>query len=158
VGELVERFREYVSTLSEEGEQLHEVTERDLQVALVVMLVQVLRADMEIKEEELEAVIGAVQEILGLDREEATELMRLAAHSARDSEGMRQAVVRLDRHLTRGQRLQLLEWLWRVAIADAEILAQEEYLIRKVSELLGLTTADIIEAKVRALEAFGSAG
>jgi uncharacterized tellurite resistance protein B-like protein len=158
VGELVERFREYVSTLSEEGQQLHEVTERDLQVALVVMLVQVLRADMEIKEEELEAVIGGVQEILGVDREEATELMQVAAHSARDSEGMRQAVERLDRHLTRGQRLQLLEWLWRIAIADAEILAQEEYLIRKISELLGLTTADIIEAKVRALEAFGSDG
>jgi uncharacterized tellurite resistance protein B-like protein len=124
----------------------------------VVMLVQVLRADLEIKDEELEAVIGAVQEILGVDREEATELMRAAAHSARDSEGMRQAVERLDRHLTRGQRLQLVEWLWRVAMADAEILAQEEYLIRKISELLGLTSADIIEAKVRALEAFGSEG
>jgi uncharacterized tellurite resistance protein B-like protein len=158
VGELVERFREYVSALSAEGEGLHEVSERELQIALVVMLVQVLRADLEIKEEELETVIGAVQEILGVDREEATELMRVAAHSARDSEGMRQAVDRLDRHLTRGQRLQLLEWLWRVAIADAEILAQEEYLIRKISELLGLTTADIIEAKVRALEAFGSGG
>jgi uncharacterized tellurite resistance protein B-like protein len=158
VGEIVERFREYVSALSAEGEALHEVSERDLQVALVVMLVQVLRADLVIKEEELEAVIGAVQEILGVDREEATELMRVAAHSARDSDGMRQAVDRLDRHLTRGQRLQLLEWLWRIAIADAEILAQEEYLIRKISELLGLTTADIVEAKVRALEAFGSGG
>jgi len=147
-----------VSALSEEGERLHEGSERDLQLALVVMLVQVLRADLEIKDEELEAVIGAVQEILGVDREEATELMRAAAHSARDSEGMRQAVERLDRHLTRGQRLQLVEWLWRVAMADAEILAQEEYLIRKISELLGLTSADIIEAKVRALEAFGSEG
>jgi uncharacterized tellurite resistance protein B-like protein len=156
VGELVERFREYVSALSEEGQRLHEVSERDLQLALVVMLVQVLRADLEIKDEELEAVIGAVEEILGVDREEATELMRVAAHSARDSEGMRQAVERLDRHLTRGQRLQLVEWLWRVAMADAEILAQEEYLIRKISELLGLTSADILEAKVRALEAFGS--
>ena len=156
MSEIVERFREYVTTLSDESaESLHTVTERDLQVALIVMLVQVLRADLEIREEELEAVIGAVQEILGLDRAEATELMRVAAHSARDSEGMRLAVERLDRHLTRRQRLQLLEWLWRIAFADAEILAQEEYLIRKVSELLGLTTADIIEAKVRAKEAFG---
>ncbi len=156
MSELVERFRDYVNTLSEEsGEALHAVTERDLQVALVVMLVQVLRADLEIREEELGAVIGAVQEILGLDRADATELMRVAAHSARDSEGMRLAVERLDRHLTHRQRLQLLEWLWRIAFADAEILAQEEYLVRKISELLGLTTADVIEAKVRAKEAFG---
>jgi uncharacterized tellurite resistance protein B-like protein len=155
MSELVERFQEYVSTLSREGEGLEDVSERDLQVALIVMLVQVLRADMVIKEEELETVIGAVQDILGLDREEATELMRVAAHSARDSEGMRRAVDRLDRHLNHGQRLQLLEWLWRVAFADAEIVAQEEYLIRKISELLGLTIADIIEAKVRAKESFG---
>jgi len=81
--------------------------------------------------------------------------MRVAAHAARDSEGMRLAVERLDNHLNRRQRLQLVEWLWRIAFADAEILAQEEYLIRKISELLGLSTADIVEAKVRAQEAFG---
>ncbi len=155
MSELVERFREYVATLSEEGEALQEVSERDLQLALIMMLVQVLRADLVIKDEELTAVIGAVQDILGLDREEAVELMRVAAHSARDSAGMRRAVECLDRHLTRGQRQQLLEWLWRIAFADAEMLVQEEYLIRKVSELLGLTTADIIEAKVRAKESFG---
>jgi uncharacterized tellurite resistance protein B-like protein len=156
MSELVERLREYVRALSEEGEALREVSERDLQLSLVMMLVQVLRADLEIKDEELVGVIGAVQDILGLDREEAVELMRVAAHAARDSEGMRRALESLDRHLTRGQRQQLLEWLWRIAFADAEILAQEEYLIRKVSELLGLTTADIIEAKVRAKESFGA--
>lgn len=78
--------------------------------------------------------------------------MRVAAHSARDSERTRRA---LDRHLTHGQRLRLLEWLWRIAFADAEIVAQEEYLIRKISEILGLATADVIEAKVRAKESFG---
>ena len=153
---LADRFREYVNALSEEsGEALQSISERELQVALTVMMVQVLRADLQIKDEELEAVQGAVQTVLGVDREEATELMRIAAHLARDSEGMRLAVERLDRHLNHRQRLQLLEWLWRIAFADAEILSQEEYLIRKISELLGLSTADIVEAKVRAKESFG---
>ncbi len=153
---LIERFREYVDTLTEEsGDALQTISERELQVAMTVMMVQVLRADLQIKDEELEAVLGAVQVVLGVDRSEATELMRIAAHSARDSEGMRLAVERLDRHLNRRQRLELLEWLWRIAFADAEILSQEEYLIRKISELLGLSTADFVEAKVRAKEAFG---
>lgn len=155
MSELVDRFRDYVRTLSEEsGQDLQTVSEGDLQMAMTVMLVQVLRADLQIREEELEAVIGALQEILGLDREEATALMRVAAHAALDSEGMRTAVARLDRYLNHRQRLQLVEWLWRIAFADAEILAQEEYLIRKISELLGLTTADIMQAKVQAKEAF----
>jgi uncharacterized tellurite resistance protein B-like protein len=156
MSELAERFREYLHTLSDEsGETLEGVSEGDLKMAMTVMLVQVLRADLQIQEEELEAVLGALQEILGLDRGEATALMRVAAHAARDSEGMRVAVERLDRHLNHRQRVQLVEWLWRIAFADAEILSQEEYLIRKISELLGLSTADIVEAKVRAKEAFG---
>jgi uncharacterized tellurite resistance protein B-like protein len=155
MSELVDRFRDYVQTLSDEsGQELQAISERDLQLAMTVLLVQVLRADLQIKEEELEAVQGALQQILGLERSEATELMRVAAHAARDSEGMRVAMGRLDRHLNHRQRLQLVEWLWRIAMADAEIASQEEYLIRKVSELLGLGTADVLEAKVRALEGF----
>lgn len=68
-----------------------------LQLALVLILVQILRADMEIRDDELEAVIGAVQDVLGRGRDED------------------------------GQRLRLLEWLWRIPFADAEIVAQEEY-------------------------------
>ena len=108
-----------------------------------------------VRSDPLDAVIGAVQNVLGRGRDEAAELMRVAAHSARDSERTRRALERLDRHLTHGQRLRLLEWLWRIAFADAEIVAQEEYLIRKISEILGLATADVIEAKVRAKESFG---
>jgi uncharacterized tellurite resistance protein B-like protein len=150
------RFQEYVATLSAEGQSLQEVSEPELQLALVLMLVQVLRADMQIRDEEVQAVAGALREILGVGRDEATDLMRVAAESARDSERMRRAVERLDRQLSRGQRRQLLEWLWRIALADAEVLGPEEYLIRKISELLRLATADIIEAKVRAKETFGA--
>ena len=44
--------------------------------------------------------------------------------------------------------------LWRVAYADAELAGQEEYLVRKVSEHLGLATADLIETKLRARDEF----
>jgi uncharacterized tellurite resistance protein B-like protein len=155
MSELVDRFKDYVQTLSDESvESLENISERDLQMAMSVLLVQVLRADLQIRDEELAAVPGAIQEILGLEHDDAVALMRAAAHAARDSDGMRVAMSRLDRHLNRRQRLQLVEWLWRIAMADAEIASQEEYVIRKVSEMLGLGTADVLEAKVRALEDF----
>jgi len=46
-----------------------------------------------------------------------------------------------------------VERLWRIAFADAELAAHEEYLVRRVSELLGLSTAGLVEARVRAKEA-----
>jgi uncharacterized tellurite resistance protein B-like protein len=154
MSDLSERFDDYLSTLTAEGAALQEVSEAELQLALVLLLVQVLRADMDVRDEELAAVTGAVEAILACDRAEAADLMRVAAHSARDSARTRQALERLDGRLSRAQRRQLLEWLWRVALADAEMAAQEEYLIRKIAELLRLGTADVIEAKVHAKESF----
>ena len=52
------------------------------------------------------------------------------------------------------QKKLLVEQMWRVAFADAEILAHEEYLVRKVAGLLHLPLADFLEAKIRARDAF----
>jgi uncharacterized tellurite resistance protein B-like protein len=151
---LAESFSQYLQALTDESAPWPTaVIERDLQVATTVLLVQVLRADLSVKSDEIEAVAKGVEDVLGLGPGEAVELMRLAARHARTSDALRLAVDRLDQHLTRAQRVELVEWLWRIAFADAELLGSEEYLVRKVADLLGLSTADLIEAKVRAKEA-----
>jgi uncharacterized tellurite resistance protein B-like protein len=153
--ELVEHFEEFLKALAEsEGESAPLLSERELQVATAVLLVQALRADLRIKEGETEVVVAGIESVLGLAPGEALALVKAAAQHARSSEAMSSALAALDRSLTRLQRVRLVEWLWRIAFADAELASQEEYLIRKVSDLLSLSTADLIEAKVRAKEAF----
>jgi len=44
--------------------------------------------------------------------------------------------------------------MWQLAFADAELAGQEEYFVRKVAGSLGLTTADLVETKILAREAF----
>jgi uncharacterized tellurite resistance protein B-like protein len=127
---------------------------RDLQVATTVLLVQVLRADLKVGEEEVEALVQALETVLELDHHEARELIRIAAGRVLSGSALPRAATLLDQHLTRQQRVELVEWLWRIAFADAEILAHEEYLVRKVAGLLSLSTADLIEAKVRAKESW----
>jgi uncharacterized tellurite resistance protein B-like protein len=46
----------------------------------------------------------------------------------------------------------------QLAFADAELVGHEEYFVRKVAESLGLTTADLVETKVQAREAFLNPG
>jgi uncharacterized tellurite resistance protein B-like protein len=153
--ELVEHFEEFLNALAAaETDAASLLSERELQVATAVLLVQALRADFRIKEGETEVVVSGVEKVLGLEAGEALSLVKLAAHHARSSEAMSAALAALDRSLTRLQRVTLVEWLWKIAFADAELASQEEYLIRKVSDLLSLSTADLIEAKVRAMEAF----
>jgi uncharacterized tellurite resistance protein B-like protein len=54
----------------------------------------------------------------------------------------------------RRQKRQLVESLWRIAFADAELAAHEEYLVRKIAGQLGLSTADLVETKVGTQEGF----
>ena len=44
--------------------------------------------------------------------------------------------------------------LLALLFADAELAGHEEYLVRKIAGQLGLTTADLVETKVRAREDF----
>jgi uncharacterized tellurite resistance protein B-like protein len=153
MSELVAAFEDYLRRLDAEP-AAPPLSSHDLQVATTVLLVQVLRADLDVQQEEVEVLLGALETVLGLPHQDARELMRLAAEHARSGASLYRSVKLLDQHLTRQQRVHLVEWLWRVAFADAQLLAHEEYLVRKVAELLCLTTADLVEAKVRAKEAF----
>jgi uncharacterized tellurite resistance protein B-like protein len=152
---LVEHFDEYLNALSEgqEGEVPPPLSEHELQMAMAVLLVQVLRADLRVKEGEIETVVAGIETVLGLGHEQALELAKVAARHARGSDAMKLAVRCVDQCLTRPQRVELAEWLWKIAFSDAELASHEEYLVRKIADLIGLSTADLVEAKVRAKEA-----
>ena len=96
----------------------------------------------------------ALARALDLADDEAGVVVR-AAEEALDR-GVRFAAVleRLSRECSIDQKRRLVESLWRIAFADAELAGHEEYLVRKIAGQLGLTTADLVETKVRAREDF----
>jgi uncharacterized tellurite resistance protein B-like protein len=59
----------------------------------------------------------------------------------------------VNRHFTQEQKQSVIELMWQVAYADAEISAHENHLMRRIAELLHITHGDYIAAKMRAKEA-----
>jgi uncharacterized tellurite resistance protein B-like protein len=127
---------------------------RRLNVAAAALLIETTRADHEISDEERLAVTRAVQKVLGLTGTETAELIRLAEHEVRDSVPLHEFTRLVGRRFSIEQKRQLLQALWQVAFSDAQLEAHEEYLVRKVAELLDLSRADLVEAKIRARDAF----
>lgn len=130
------------------------VPERRLQLASAVLIIEMTRADFEIKEEERQAVTDAVARILGLTPEETKTIVQLAEKQVERSVPLHLFAHLIDKEFSLDQKKLLVEQMWRVAFSDAEILAHEEYLVRKVSGLLHLPLADFLEAKIRARDAF----
>jgi len=155
-GELVREIREVLADTwaGEEAESLAGTADRRVQLAAVLLMVSVVRADFEDRHDEHRALESAVERALGLHGNEARVLVRAAEEAMDEGISFVGVVDRIARRCTPAQRRQLVEALWRIAFADAELAGQEEYLVRKVAERLGLGTADLVETKVRAREEF----
>ncbi len=89
---------------------------------------------------------------LGLPDDQADVVVRAAEEAIARGARFPLVLDRLARACSTGQKHQLVEALWRIAFADAELAGHEEYLVRKIAVQLGLSTADLVETKVRARE------
>jgi uncharacterized tellurite resistance protein B-like protein len=129
-------------------------SDRQLQLAAAVLFLQMVRADLEHRQDEHRALQGAVERVLGLDQDAAAAVIRLAEERVKTSAAFHEFVAVVKRRCSLEQKKQLLHGLWRLAYADAELQGHEDYLVRKTAELLDLATPDLIETKLAAREAF----
>ena len=59
-----------------------------------------------------------------------------------------------DEKYTAEQKKTVVRYLWQVAFSDSRFVASEEYLVRKIADLLHVPLADFLEAKIVARDAF----
>ena len=130
------------------------ITGRKLQLASAVLMVAVVRADFESRQDEHRALERGVARALDLHAEAAALVVRVAEEALDRGVSFAQLLQQLARECSVEQKRQLVESLWRIAFSDAELAGHEEYLVRKIAGQLGLTTADLVETKVRAREDF----
>jgi uncharacterized tellurite resistance protein B-like protein len=128
--------------------------QRQIRLATAAPLFQMTLADFETQPAERGAVARALQGLLELSPGEAATLMALVSEGDTRAVSFPDVVRILERGLGHAQKRDVVSALWKVAYSDAEIIAHEEYFIRKVADLLHLSTADLVEAKVRAREEF----
>ena len=104
--------------------------------------------------DELNAVSAGVRNILGLTEDEASAVVRFAEEEVRQSKRIHEFTNLVDRNYTPEQKKTVVQYLWQVAFADAQLLPSEEYLVRKISELLHVPKADFLAARIKERDAF----
>jgi uncharacterized tellurite resistance protein B-like protein len=154
--ELVREIRSCLdAALSDAGDSsAGAISDRQLRLAAAILMVWLVRADGASRQDEHRSLEDGVSRALGLAPGEGAIIVRAAEEAADLGVPFAEVVARLARGSSGAQRLLLVESLWRIAFADAELADHEEYLVRKIAGLLGLTSADLVETKVRAREAF----
>jgi len=126
-----------------------------LQVATAALLLEMMRMDNELKDEERLAIASTLQTQFNLGSEQIETLMALAGQETREANDYYQFTSLINKHCDLPQKIQIIENLWHVAMIDGYLDAHELHLMRKLADLLYIGHADYVAAKQRARESAG---
>jgi len=127
-------------------------SERALELATAVLLIEVSRADDEVAPAEREAILGALETVFDLNQRETEDLMEIAEEEADHSTSLFGFTHLLNERFSRTEKERIVEMLWRVAFADGRIDKYEDYYVRKIADLLYVSHKDFIRTKHRVIE------
>lgn len=127
-----------------------------LQVATGALLIEMMRTDVEVTEDERAVVVSSLRSKFDLTAEETHELVALAEAEADDAIDHYQFTSLIKTGFSREQKRKVVEYLWAVAYADENVDEHEEFLVRKIANLIGVPHKEFIEAKLRVRDGGGT--
>lgn len=116
-------------------------------LAACALLLEVAHADGEFSAAEQLHIENALGRHFGLDEATTAELLKLADEERRTSIDHFQFTRVIAAEYDLGAKMVLAEILWGVILADGKIAAHEDYLVRKIGNLLQLEPGYLSEAR-----------
>ncbi len=133
------------------GEQTVSSNDREqaLRVATALLLVEVARADYAEDLVEDETIFASLKQFFSLSDEDAQLLLEDARREADSAVELQQFTRRLHDQLSYAEKLRIVEMLWQVALADQRLDKHEDYVVRKIADLLYVSHSDLIRVRNR---------
>lgn len=143
----------FFQLLSREVQPPEDPRER-IRIATCALLIETASIDDEFTGEERSHLLDTVRDRFHLDDTEAADLLN-SAQAARDgSLDLWRFTHSLNELCGISEKIRIIEEVWRMICADGQLDAHEEHLVRRLSGLLNLTHADLIEAKLRIFDEY----
>ena len=126
-----------------------EVSEHAIQVATAALLIEMMKADGTVNEDERKAVMQTIQSKFNLTDDETKSLKELAKEKIRKATDYYDFTSLIHKRLSYQQKVEIIEHLWEIAFTDKHLDKHEEYVVRKIANLIYVERKDIIEAKLK---------
>lgn len=139
-------FDRYIKSSPENS---HKVSEHSLQIATAALLIEMMRADADIHEDEKRVITKSIRSKFGLSDEEIAALMKLAEDKIWEATGYFEFTTLINKGFSQEQKIKVIEHLWEVAYADSILDKHEEYMVRRIADLIYVPHKDFINAKLR---------
>lgn len=139
-------FEKYITPPSQSSDS---ISEHALQIATAALLIEMMRADYDISKEEKKTVNDTIRSKFELTPEETDDLLKLAEDQVWEATGYFEFTSLMNKGLNQEQKIKVIEHLWEVAFADGILDKHEEYMVRRIADLIYVEHKDFINAKLR---------
>ncbi len=143
------KIKQFFDTrLSSDNEE--NFSEHQFRLAAAALMIEVATIDQQFNQAELNTLSDILQREFELKIEEVEELIGLAERERHDATSLYQFTQGVNERCSPQQKFELIANMWRIAYADQHIDKYEEYVIRKVADLIYVSHSDFIRAKHQA--------
>ena len=125
------------------------------QLALASLLVEMARADFDECHDEQSRIIDLLAAHFELSSAESLELLNRARNALDESVCLFDFTRALHESLDAEQKVGVIRLLWQVALADSTLDKYEDYLVRKVADLLYVPNSDVVRIKLEVMNEAG---
>lgn len=148
---MLRQLSELFSRVAGQGESTDPMgRDHQLQLAIAVLLVEVMRADSDGCVKEQTKLRGLLAQRFALTADETQRLIELAELRSTEAHDLHSFTAVLNQTFDESERQQIFEELWQLAYADGRLDAHENHLMRRLGDLLHIRRAAFVGTKLKA--------
>jgi uncharacterized tellurite resistance protein B-like protein len=124
-------------------------SEEKLQLATAALFLEMMTMDDKVERAEQDIIRSLIEQNFSLTAEQTTLLLALADQQRKQATDYFQFTSLINKEYSVEQKVGLIESLWKIAFVDGVLDIDEEYLVRKIANLLYVPHSAFIMAKNR---------
>ena len=152
---MLKKIKGYISELGNQPSDVENREEKEQNIinnACAALLIETALADKEFNIEEIDSMKKTLREVYEIDEKDLDELISESEKKVSESTSLYEYTRLINDLCDYQDKLKLINNLWTIAFADKHLDKYEEFLIRKISDLLYVSHSDFIQQKLSVKE------
>ena len=148
---MLKKIKEHISNLSNEPIEMADQEQKDTEIinnACAALLIETALADKVFNEEEMISMKQTLNKVYKVDEQDIEELINESKKKVSESTSLYEYTRLINDLCNYEDKIRLISNLWSIAFADQHLDKYEEFLIRKISDLLHVSHKDFIQQKI----------
>tara|TARA_B100000925_G_scaffold7772_1_gene5456 strand:- start:150 stop:575 length:426 start_codon:yes stop_codon:yes gene_type:complete len=120
---------------------------KNLKLISLCLAFEVANADNDINESEKEIILKKIKELLSTEALTEKEILRLISEESEKRISFYDIIYDINQNLNLNEKISVLKMMWEIAYADNVLDVDEEKIIRRSAEMLGIKPSIVLKTK-----------